>query len=60
MFENEMSVFIKQGIIDMVTQIVGMHFLLVRINFVITMYDHVPGSFFLAYFRVNVQDVFMQ
>ena len=60
MFENEMSVFIKQGIIDVVMQIVGMHFLLVRINFVITMYDHISGGFFLAYSRVNVQDVFMQ
>jgi len=60
MFENEMPVFIKQGIMDVVTQIVGMHFLLVRINFVITMYDHIPGGFLLEYFRVNIQDVFMQ
>ena len=59
MFENEMSVFIKQGIIDVVTQIVGMYFLLVRINFVITMYDHVPSDFFLEYFRINVQDTSM-
>lgn len=54
-----MSVFIKQGIIDVVTQIVGMYFLLVRINFVITMYDHVPSDFFLEYFRINVQDTSM-
>ena len=52
MAEKERSVFGKHGIVQVITNIICMHFLFLRIYFLIAMDDHIPAGFLSEYFSV--------
>ena len=60
MTNQKLSIFSKFRIIDMIPDIVGVHFLLTGIDLAIAMDDYISLSFFLAYFMINILDMLMQ